>query len=170
MQEYPDPLRARHARRLRHSLRWLVSALIVGLLLCSCAGLALTPIFAANAGHETQTDHAFQVLFAGLFALLGLLLMLTERQLRQRGWSRAPVSFVHLLFTTPSGLTFWTGLALFGIALARLEAPTVADPLNILFWATAGLWLLAEIVLNARYLLRPRRARAPGREPPRADG
>lgn len=165
MQEPPDPWQAPPAPRLRWPLRLIVSALIVGLLLCSCAALALIPVFSARSPQESQTDHAFQVLFAALFALLGLLLVLTERQLRQRGWARAPVSFAHLLFTSASGLTFWTGLALFGIALARLEAPAAADPLNILFWAIAGFWLLAEILLNARYLLRPRRARAPGREP-----
>ncbi len=162
MQERPDP--RRHPLLSRHALRLIVGALAVGLLLSSCAALALVPIFAAHTQQESQTDHAFQVLFAALFALLGILLMLTERQLRQQGWSRAPVSFGTLLFTTPSGLTFWTGLALFGIALARLEAPAAADPLNISFWALAALWLLAEIVLNTRHLLRPRRARAPGRD------
>lgn len=164
MQEPPDPWQAPPVPRFRWPLRLIVSALIVGLLLCSCVALALIPIFEAG-GQETQTDRAFQVLFAALFALLGALLMLTERQLRQRGWAQAPISLTHLLFTTASGLTFWVGLALFGIALARLEAPAVANPLNILFWSVVGLWLLAEIVLNARYLLRPRRARAPGLEP-----
>lgn len=164
MQEPPDLWRAQQAPRFRQSLRLIVSALIVGLLLCSCAALALVPIFAIGSRQETKTDHVFQVLFAALFALLGLLLVLTERQLRLRGWSRTPVAFVHLLFTTASGLTFWTGLALFGIALARLEAPAIASPLNILFWAVAVLWLLAEAILNARYLLRPRHARAPTRE------
>jgi len=120
MQEPPDPWQAPPEPHLHWPLRLIVSALIVGLLLCSCAALALIPIFSARSPQETQTDHAFQVLFAALFALLGLLLMLTERQLRQRGHLRAPVSFAHLLFTTASGLTFWTGLALFGIALARL--------------------------------------------------
>ncbi|HEY7356880.1 MAG TPA: hypothetical protein VH590_10450 [Ktedonobacterales bacterium] len=164
MQAPPDPWQEPPAPRFRRALRSLMSALIVTLLLGSCTALALIPIFAVGSRHETQTDHAFQVLFAGLFALLGLLLMLTERQLRQRGRLPAPVSFVRLLFTTASGLTFWTGVALFGIALARLEAPAVADPLNIAFWAIAGCWLLAEIALNARHLLRPRRARAPGRD------
>lgn len=164
MQAPPDPWQGPPAPRFRRTLRSIMSALIVGLILCSCILLALIPIFAIGSRHETQTDHAFQVLFAGLFALLGLLLMLTERQLRQRGHLRAPISFAHLLFITPSSLTFWTGLALFGIALARLEAPTVAGPLNIAFWSIAGLWLLAEIGLNVRHLLRPRRARAPGRD------
>jgi len=160
MQERPD--RWRNPMRSRQAVRLLVGALIVGLLLCSCAALALIPLFAARAPQESQTDHAFQALFAALFALLGVLLMLTERQLRQQGWSRSPVSFGALLFTTPAGLTFWTGLALFGIALARLEAPAAADPLNMLFWALAALWLLAEVILSLR---RPGRARAPGREP-----
>ncbi len=164
MREPPAPWQAQPAPRLRWSLRLIVSALTVGLLLCSCLALALIPIFAAASGQETQTDRAFQVLFAALFALVGLLLLLTERQLRQRDRARAPVSVAHLLFATPSGLTFWTGLALFGIALARLEAPAAADPLNIAFWVTAGFWLLAEIILNARHLLRPRRVRAPGRD------
>jgi hypothetical protein len=164
MQAPPDPWPGLPAPRFRRLLRPLISALVVTLMLSSCVALALIPLFAIGSRHETQTDHAFQVLFAGLFALLGLLLMLTERQLRQRGHLRARVSFVHLLFTTASGLTFWTGLALFGIALARLEAPAVAGPLNIAFWSIAGLWLLAEIALNALHLLRPRRARAPGRD------
>ncbi|SRR5579885_903373 len=164
MQAPPDPWQGPPAPRFRRTLRSIISALIVGLILCTCILLALIPIFAIGSRHETQTDHAFQVLFAGLFALLGLLLMLTERQLRQRGYLRAPVSFAYLLFTTASGLTFWTGLALFGIALARLEAPAIAGPLNIAFWSIAGLWLLAEITLNALHLLRPRRARAPGQE------
>ncbi|HLV98765.1 MAG TPA: hypothetical protein VKT82_08835 [Ktedonobacterales bacterium] len=159
MQEPPDPP-ALPARRV---LRRFVSTLIVGLVLCTCVALALIPIFAIRSPHQTQTDHAFQVLFAALFTLMGLLLTLTERQLRRRDRARAPVSFPHLLFTTTFGLTFWAGLALFGIALAQLEAPAAAGPLTIAFWAVAGCWLLAEIVLNARYLLRPRRVRAPGR-------
>lgn len=136
----------------------------MGLVLSSCVALVLIPILAIRSQHETSTDRAFQVLFAALFALVGLLLMLTQRQLRQRGPARPPISFARLLFTTASGLTFWAGLLLFGIALTRLEAPTVAAPLNIFFWSVAGLWLLAELILNARALLRPRRARAPGRE------
>lgn len=134
---------------------------MLALLVGSCVTLALVP--ALSSGQDSPTSRAFQVLFSALFALLGVLLMLTERQLRQLGWSRSPVSFARLLFTTASGLTFWTGLALLGIALARLEAPTAALPLNILFWSVAGLWLLLEIVLTALHLLRPRRARAPGR-------
>jgi hypothetical protein len=163
MQQPPDPWQEEQALRHRRLVRLIVMALIAGLLLCSCGALALIPIFAATSQQETPTDHAFQVLFAALFTLLGLLLMFTERQLRQRALGLAPISFVRLLFTSPFGLTFWTGLALFGIALVRLAVPAIASPLNILFWATAGLWLLAEIALNARYLLRPRRARAPGR-------
>jgi hypothetical protein len=94
---------------------------------------------------------------------MGLLLTLTERQLRRRDRARAPISFIHLLFTTTFGLTFWSGLALFGLALAQLEAPVAAGPLSVAFWTVAGCWLLAEIILNARYLLHPRRVRAPGR-------
>jgi hypothetical protein len=157
MQERDDRQRAWRRVRL------VVSALILGLVLASCAALALIPITAAVSGRP-ETGSAFQALFAALFALLGLLMLLTERQLRQRGWSRAPVSFVTLLFTTPSGLTFWTGLALFGLALAGLEAPAYAGPLNIAFWALAGFWLLIELALNARHLLRPGRAHAPGRD------
>jgi hypothetical protein len=159
MQEQPDL----PAPPERHLLRRVISALVVGLALCTCVALALIPIFAIQSPHQTQTDHAFQVLFAALFTLMGLLLTVTERQLRRRDRARAPVSFLHLLLTTTFGLTFWAGLALFGLALAQLEAPAAAGPLGIAFWAVAGCWLLAEIVLNARYLLRPRRVRAPGR-------
>jgi threonine/homoserine/homoserine lactone efflux protein len=163
MQIPPDPWQAQPAPRARQRLRVIIQTLIVGFLFCSCVGLALIPIFyAVSARQETQTDRAFQVLFAGLFALLGLLFMLTERQLRQRGRVLAPFSFARLLFTTASGLTFWAGIILFGLALIRLEVPTLAEPLNIFFWAVVGLWLLAEIILNARALLRPRIARAPG--------
>jgi hypothetical protein len=158
MQTPPDP------PRFRRPLRLILSALIVGLVLSTCVALALIPILAIGSPHETQTDRAFQVLFAALFALLGLLFMLTERQLRQRGPARNRVSFARLLFATASGLTFWAGLLLFGIALARLNIPAAADPLNIIFWSAAGLWLLTELILNARALLLPRRARAPGRE------
>ncbi len=165
MQAAPDPRQAQPAPRARQTLRFILRTLIVGFLLCSCVGLALIPIFlAVGARQETQTDRAFQVLFAGLFALLGLLFLLTEHQLRRRGRALAPFSFFHLLFTTASGLTFWTGLILFGLAIIRLEVPAAAEPLNILFWAVVGLWLLAEIILNARALLRPRIARAPGPE------
>ncbi len=158
MQEYPD-----RAPRHRFPLRFAVGGLALALLMGSCAALALVP--ALSSGQDSPRSRAFQVLFSALFALLGVLLMLTERQLRQLGWSRSPVSFARLLLTTASGLTFWTGLALLGIALARLEAPAVAAPLNIVFWSVAGLWLLLEIALNVLHLLRPRRARAPGREP-----
>jgi glucan phosphoethanolaminetransferase (alkaline phosphatase superfamily) len=164
MRQSPDPRQAQPAPRFRRALRLIIGALIVGLLLCSCLALALVPLFAIGSRQETSTDHAFQVLFTALFALLGLLFLLTERQLRRRDRLQAPLSFTRLLFATASGLTFWTGLALFGLALARLEAPAVAGPLNIVFWAVVALWLLAEIILNARHLLRPRRARAPGRE------
>ncbi len=160
MQEPPDPA----APRPRRLLRRIISALIVGLVFCTCVALALIPVFAIKSPHQTQTDHAFQVLFAALFTLMGLLLTLTERQLRRRDRARAPVSFLRLLLTTTFGLTFWAGLALFGLALAQLEAPAADGPLTIAFWAVAGCWLLAEIVLNARYLLRPRRVRAPGRQ------
>ncbi len=163
MQEPPDPWQEEPGPPFRRSLRLVAGTLIVGLAICTCVALALIPLFAISSPHETRTDHAFQVLFAALFALMGLLLTLTERQLRQRDHRRAPVSFVRLLFTTTFGLTFWAGLALFGLALAQLEAPAVAGPLNVAFWAVAGLWLVTEIALNARYLLRPRRARAPGR-------
>ncbi|HEY7349558.1 MAG TPA: hypothetical protein VH599_14680 [Ktedonobacterales bacterium] len=164
MQDQPDPWQAPPAPRFNSPLGVIISALIVGLLLCSCAATALVPVFVASSPQETTTDHAFQVLFTALFVLLGLLLLLTERQLLRRSWPRTPVSFARLLFTTASGITFWTGLVLFGIALARLTAPAVADPLNIAFWAVAALWLLTEIILNARHLLRPRRARAPGHD------
>ena len=163
MQEHPErgPAQTRAPRR-RFPLRVLVGGLTLALMIGSCVALALIPALASN--QDSPTSRAFQVLFSALFALLGLLLMLTERQLRQLGWSRSPVSFVRLLFTTVSGLTFWTGLALLGIALARLEAPAASAPLGILFWSVAGLWLLLEIILTALHLLRPRRARAPGRE------
>jgi hypothetical protein len=156
MQEHPD-----RAPRHRFPLRFVVGGLALALLVGSCVAFALVP--ALSSGQDSPRSRAFQVLFSALFALLGVLLMLTERQLRQLGWSRSPVSFARLLFTTASGLTFWTGLALLGIALARLEAPAVSSPLNILFWSVAGLWLLLEIALNVLHLLRPRRARAPGR-------
>lgn len=156
MQEHPDRAPGR-----RFPLRLLVGGLTLALLVGSCVALALIPALAS--GQDSPRSRAFQVLFSALFALLGVLLMLTERQLRQLGWSRSPVSFIRLLFTTTSGLTFWTGLALLGIALARLEAPAASAPLSILFWAVAGLWLLLEIILTALHLLRPRRARAPGR-------
>src|SRR5215813_1787237 len=117
MQVPPDPPPGQPAPRIRQPLRIVASTLIVGLVLCTCLMLALVPVFALGSQQETQTDHAFQVLFAALFALLGLLLMLTERQLRRRGRPAAPVSFVRLLFTTTSGLTFWAGVALFSIAL-----------------------------------------------------
>ena len=158
MQEHPD---RGPAPRRRFPLRLLVSGLTLALLVGSCVALALVPALAS--GQDSPRSRAFQVLFSALFALLGVLLMLTERQLRQIGWSRSPVSFIRLLFTTTSGLTFWTGLALLGIALARLEAPAISAPLSILFWSVAGLWLLLEIILTALHLLRPRRARAPGR-------
>lgn len=163
MQNRPDPLQGyEQTYRRRSLLRVVVSAVVVALLLGSCVALALVPVLAS--GQDSVTSRAFQVLFSSLFALLGLLLLLTERQLRQVGWSRSPVSFARLLFTTAAGLTFWTGLALVGVALARLEAPAQAGPLNILFWAVAGLWLLLEVLLTALHLLRPRRAHAPGRE------
>jgi formate-dependent nitrite reductase membrane component NrfD len=147
--------------------RWpvrVLGTLLVGLLLCSCGALALIPLFAQSARHETQTDRAFQVLFAALFALLGLLILLTERQLRQMGWSRAPVSLARLLFTSLSSFTFWVGLALFGLALARLMLSAQADALNTAFWTVAGFWLVGEAAITARMFLRPRRARAPGRD------
>ncbi len=158
MQDHPE-----QRRRGRWPLR-MVGTLLLGLLLVSCGALALIPIFAPDASHETQTDRAFQVLFAALFALLGLLLLLTERQLRQIGWSRAPVSLLRLLFTSRASFTFWVGLALFGVALARLRLPAQAGALNVGFWGLAGFWLLGEVVLTARLFLRPRRARAPGRD------
>jgi hypothetical protein len=161
MQERPDQWQAPAPRR-RFPLRLLVGGLILALLMGSCITLALAPAF--SSGQDSPHSRAFQVLFSALFALLGLLLALTERQLRQIGWSRSPASFARLLFTSGAGLTFWAGLALLGIALARLTAPAVASPLNILFWSVAGLWLLLEITLTALHLLRPRRARAPGRE------
>ena len=163
MQAPPDPWRE-PAPRFRRLLRLIISALIVGLVLSTCVALVLIPILAIGSRHETSTDRAFQVLFAALFALVGLLLMLAQRQLRQRGPAQLRISFVRRLFTTTSGLTFWAGLLLFGIALARLQAPAIAHPLNFLFWSVAGLWLLVELILNARALLLPRRARAPGRE------
>ena len=76
-------------------------------------------------------------------------------QLRSRPLTR-------LLFKSAAGLKLWTGLALLGIALGRAEAPAWAGPLNILFWAVAGAWLLLELLFTALYLLRPRRVRAPG--------
>lgn len=165
MQIPPDPWQEQPAPRFRPALRLIVSASIVGFLVCSCIGLALVPVFFTIGSHqESQTDRAFQVLFAGLFMLLGLLFMLTERQLRRRDRAQPPISLARLLFATTSGLTFWAGLLLFGIALARLEAPIVANPLNILFWAIVGLWLLVEIILNLHAFLRPRRARAPGHD------
>jgi hypothetical protein len=163
MQNQPDPMqRYERAYRPRSLLRGVVSGLVVALLLGSCVALGLIPALAA--GQDSPRSHAFQLLFSALFALLGLLVLLTERQLRRAGWSRSPVSFVRLLFTTTAGLTFWAGLALVGIALARLEAPASAGPLNIFFWSVAGLWLLLEIILTALHLLRPRRAQAPGRD------
>ena len=162
MQAPPDPWRE-PAPRFRRLLRLIISALIVGLVLSTCVALVLIPILAIGSRHETSTDRAFQVLFAALFALVGLLLMLAQRQLRRRGPARPPISFTRLLFTTASGLTFWAGLLLFGIALARLEAPAVAKPRSTSSsGASPALWLLAELTLNARALLRPRRARAPG--------
>jgi formate-dependent nitrite reductase membrane component NrfD len=157
MQAHPE----RPGRR-RWPLR-VVGAALVGLLLCSCGAMALLPVLAGG-GHETQTDHAFQVLFAALFALLGLLLLLTERQLRQIGWSRSPVSLARLLFTSRASFTFWVGVALFGVALARLEFPAQAGALNVGFWALAAFWLLGEVAITALFLLRPRRVRAPGRD------
>jgi hypothetical protein len=158
MQDHPE-----RARRGRWPLR-AVAALLVGLLLCSCGALALIPVLALGASRETQTGRAFQVLFAALFALLGLLILLTERQLRQMGWSRAPVSFARLLFASVSSFTFWVGLALFGLALARLELPAQAGALNTAFWAIVLFWLIGEVAMMVRFFLRPRRARAPGRD------
>jgi formate-dependent nitrite reductase membrane component NrfD len=145
--------------------RWrlrLLGTLLLGLWLGSCAAVALLPVL-ARGGQETRTDRAFQVLFAALFALLGLLIVLTERQLRQIGWSRAPVSLARLLFASASSFTFWVGLALFGLALARLELPAEAGALNVGFWVIAVGWVLGEGGLLVRLFLRPRRARAPGR-------
>lgn len=158
MQDHPE-----RRRRGRWPLR-VVGALLLGLLLVSCGAMALIPLFAGDASHETQTDRAFQVLFAALFALLGLLLLLTERQLRQMGWSRAPISLLRLLFTSRASFTFWVGVVLFGVALARLRLPAQAGTLNVVFWAVVGAWLLGEVLLIARLFLRPRRARAPGRD------
>ncbi len=158
MQAHPE-----RSPRGRWPLR-VLGALLVGLLLCSCGALALIPLFAQRASHETQADRAFQVLFAALFTLLGALLLFTERQLRQRGWSRAPISLVRLLFTSRASFTFWMGLALFGVALARLRLSTQADALNVAFWAIAAFWLIGEAVMIARVFLWPRRARAPGRD------
>ena len=151
------------ARRRRRRLRVGMTALFVGLVLVTCTAVALIPLF-ANSGSETRTDRAFQVLFAALFTLLGLLLVFTERQIRRRGRAQTLIPFVKLFFTSPTGLTFWTGLVLVGIALARLESPGVAGPLNDVFWAVVGLWLLAQLLFNARRLMHPRRARAPGRD------
>ncbi len=161
MQE-PDHPPEPPARQQRRRLRFTMSALIVGLMIASCIAVTLIPLLAAP-GQESQIDRAFQVVFAALFTLLGLVLVLTERQLRRRGWPHRPTPLVRLLFASLSGLTFWTGLALMGIALARLEAPAAAGTLNSVFWAVVGLWLLAQLLFNGRRLMRPRRARAPGR-------
>lgn len=150
------------ARRRSRKLRVGMSALFLGLVLVTCAAVALIPLF-ANSSNGTQADRAFQVLFAALFALLGLLLVFTEREIRRRGRAQALIPLVKLFFTSLSGLTFWTGLVLVGIALARLESPNLAAPLNSVFWAVVGLWLLAQLLFNARRLMHPRRARAPGR-------
>jgi hypothetical protein len=161
MQE-PDHPPEPPARQQRRRLRFTMSALIVGLMIASCIAVTLIPLLAAP-GQESQIDRAFQVVFAALFTLLGLVLVLTERQLRRRGWPHRPPPLARLLFASLSGLTFWTGLALMGIALARLEAPAAAGTLNSVFWAVVGLWLLAQLLFNGRRLMRPRRARAPGR-------
>ncbi len=162
MQEYPDPFGFPPQQRRRVPVYLVVGGLALALLVGSCVVLALTPFLASD--QESADSRAFQVLFSALFALLGLLLMLTERQLRQIGWPHASVSLARLLFTSASGLTFWTGLALLGIALARLEAPAYASPLNVLFWSVVGLWLLAELLLTVGHLARPRRVRAPDRD------
>src|SRR5690242_4938533 len=130
MQAQPERPRRRWVLRV-------VGALLVGLLLCSCGALALIPLLARHAP-DTQMDRAFQVLFAALFTLLGLLLLLTERQLRQRGWSRSPVSLARLLFASRASLTLWVGVALFGVALARMNLSAQAGVLNIAFWAIAA--------------------------------
>ena len=162
MEERPHHLPAPPPRRQRRGMRVALTALFVGLVLVVCIAVALIPFF-AGAGRPSQAD-PFQVVFAALFTLLGLLLAFTERQIRRRGRPHAVAPFFKLLFTSVSGLTFWIGLALVGIAVARLETPPgVAGPLNNVFWAVVGLWLLLQLLFNGRRLMRPRRARAPGR-------
>lgn len=151
------------ARRRSRKLRVGMSALFLGLVLVTCTAVALIPLLAGS-GSETQTYRALLVLFAALFTLLGLLLVFTERQIRRRGRAQALIPFVKLFFTSLSGLTFWIGLVLVGIAVTRLESPAVAGPLNNVFWAVVGLWLLLQLLFNARRVMRPRRARAPGRD------
>jgi hypothetical protein len=120
------------------------------------SGPLITGLFFALSRQESLANPIAEIIFALLFTLFGLALVLGTRQIQVRMNPAAPRRGLALLFSK-RGRFFWIGTALCAIAAAQMALHTYANWLSILFWVVAGAVVLWPFARGLFKLLRRRK-------------
>lgn len=132
----------------------LLFLVLAACLLLLFSGPLIAGFFFALSRQESLANPIAEIIFALLFTLFGLALVLFTRRIQMGMDPAAPHRGLALLFSK-MGKLFWIGTALCVIAAAQMAVHAYASWLSLLFWVVAGYAVLAPFIRGLfKFLLR----------------